>query len=308
MTTDPGPDSAQGEAHHPPGSLAASVQAGLGRLLATPLAGGLHIVATPIGNLGDITLRALSVLARADVVYCEDTRHSLHLLRHYGISKPLVPYHEHNAERERPRILARLAAGAAVALISDAGTPLISDPGYKLVRAAREDGHGVWSLPGPSAPIAALAVAGLPTDRFTFEGFLPPKSGARHTRLESLAEVPGTLVFFEAPQRLAETLGDMARVLGDRPAAVARELTKLHEQIHPGTLTELSAWAASAPVKGEIVILVAPAAKTVIEATDILAQLDVALRTMSLRDAARQVAADLDVPRSQVYQLGLTRK
>ena len=282
--------------------------AGLERLLAAPLANGLHIVATPIGNLADITLRALSVLARADAIYCEDTRHSLRLLHRYAIARPLVPYHEHNAERERPRILARLAAGGAIALISDAGTPLISDPGYKLVRAAREAGHGVWSLPGPSAPIAALAVAGLPTDRFTFEGFLPPKSGARLARLETLARATGTLVFFESPQRLAETLQDMARTLGARPAAVARELTKMHEQIQSGTLTELAAWAAGGPVKGEIVILVAPAARSIVEDADILAQLESAMTTMSLRDAARHVSAELGVPRSHVYQLGLARK
>jgi 16S rRNA (cytidine1402-2'-O)-methyltransferase len=294
---------APGTPHRP--ALALAMQAALERLLAPALQPGLHVVATPIGNLGDITIRALSVLARADVIYCEDTRHSLRLLQHYGLERPLVPYHEHNAERERPRILARLAAGAAIALISDAGTPLISDPGYKLVRSAREAGFCAWSLPGPSAPIAALSIAGLPTDRFSFEGFLPPKSGARRSRLEGLDAVPGTLVFFEAPQRLAETLADMALVLGPRLAVVARELTKLHEGIRSAPLPELAAWAAAAPVKGEIVILVAPADKSAVTDAEIQAALAIQLTSMSLRDAARHVALELGAPRSHVYQIGL---
>ena len=277
----PTPLPAAGPAGQPWPAVAHGAAQVLARLVETPLAPGLHIVATPIGNLADITLRALSVLARADIVYCEDTRHSIRLLRHFALVRPLAPYHEHNGERERPRILQRLAKGEAVALISDAGTPLISDPGYKLVRAAREAGHGVWSLPGPSAPIAALAVAGLPTDRFTFEGFLPSKTAGRRARLEILAAVPGTLVLFEAPQRLAAALGDMADVLGPRPAAVARELTKMHEQVRTGSLAELATWVAAEPVKGEIVVLVGPAERAEVDDTAIEAALDGALATVA---------------------------
>ena len=289
-------------------ALAGAAQRVIERLALSPLAPGLHIVATPIGNLADITLRALSVLARADIIYCEDTRHSIRLLQHYALNRPLAPYHEHNAEHERPRIIERLQRGQVVALISDAGTPLISDPGYKLVQAAREAGHGVWSLPGPSAPIAALAIAGLPTDRFTFEGFLPAKSAARRNRLEASASIPGTLVFFESPQRLAESLRDMAAILGARAAAVARELTKLHEEVRSGTLAQLADWANSAPVKGEIVILVGPAGKVPVDDALIQASLEQALTSLSVRDAAKQVAESLGAPRSRVYQLALAVK
>ena len=203
--------------------------------LAQALPPGLYLVATPIGNLADITLRALATLARSDVIYCEDTRHSRTLLAHYSISRPLRPYHEHNAERERPRILAELATGKSVALISDAGTPLVSDPGYKLVRDCLNEGYRVTSLPGPSALLAAIGSTGLATDTFLFAGFLPAKQGARRARLAELQSVPATLVFFEAPSRLAESLADMAAVLGEREAAVARELTKLHEEVRRGT-------------------------------------------------------------------------
>ena len=289
-------------------ALAGAAKRVIERLALSPLAPGLHIVATPIGNLADITLRALSVLARADIIYCEDTRHSIRLLQHYALSRPLAPYHEHNAEHERPRIIERLERGQVVALISDAGTPLISDPGYKLVQAARVAGHGVWCLPGPSAPIAALAIAGLPTDRFTFEGFLPTKSTARRNRLETIASIPGTLVFFESPQRLAESLNDMAAILGARAAAVARELTKLHEEVRSGTLVQLAEWAASAPVKGEIVILVGPAGDVPIDDALIRASLEQALSSLSVRDAAKQVAESLGAPRSRVYQLALAMR
>ena len=196
---------------------------------AAPLSPGLYVVATPIGNLGDVTLRALSILAGADAVLAEDTRVSRKLLDRYGIDTPLSPYHEHNAAEARPRALRRIAEGAALALISDAGTPLISDPGYRLVADAVAQGLAVVAAPGPFAALAALCVAGLPTDRFFFEGFLPPRSAARRERLNALAAVPGTLIFYESPGRIAETLADLAQELGDRPAAVARELTKLHE-------------------------------------------------------------------------------
>jgi 16S rRNA (cytidine1402-2'-O)-methyltransferase len=275
-------------------------------LVQTPLAPGLYVVATPIGNLADITLRALSVLARADVLYCEDTRHSRTLLAHYAISRPTRPYHEHNAERERPRLLTELAAGKSIALISDAGTPLISDPGYKLVREAIAAGHAVVSLPGPSALMAAVASAGLATDAFLFAGFLPPKTKARQTRLAELKAVPATLVFFEAPSRLGESLADVAAVLGSREAAVARELTKLHEEVRRGPPAELAQWAVEAAPKGEMVILVGPPIAEVVTDEAILARLAVLLGAMSLRDASRTVAEELGVPRSRAYDLALT--
>src|SRR5262249_23085394 len=190
------------------------------------LAGGLYIVATPIGNLPDITLRALDVLAATDLIACEDPRITRRLIDHYGIGTPLTPYHEHNAAAARPKLLARLAEGAALALVSDAGTPLISDPGFKLVRAAREAGHPVTALPGPSAAPAALAICGLPTDRFFFEGFLPAKSMQRRARIAELRHLPATLVLFESGARVGACLADLAEGLGPRAAAICRELTK----------------------------------------------------------------------------------
>ena len=224
-----------------PGRILARAAEELQRHFEGELAPGLYVVSTPIGNLGDITLRAIAVLARADAVLCEDTRHSRTLLSHFGIGTPARPYHEHNAAKERPRVLADLAAGHRIALISDAGTPLVSDPGWKLVREAIDAGHRVEALPGASASLTALAVAGLPTDAFLFAGFLPPKSAGRRTRIAELAAVPATLVFFEAPSRVAETLADLAVVLGPRPAALARELTKLHEEVRRAPLDRLAA-------------------------------------------------------------------
>src|SRR5271170_6357629 len=220
---------------------------------------GLHVVATPIGNLGDITLRALAALAGADLIACEDTRVTRKLLDRYGIATPLTPYHDHNAATARPLILRRLADGAAIALVSDAGTPLISDPGYKLVRAAADAGHTVTTLPGASAVLAGLTVAGLPTDQFFFAGFLPPKQAARRTRIAELGRIPATLVVFESGPRLAATLADLAAGLGQsREAALCRELTKLHEEILRGDLATLAqAYAAVAP-RGEIVLVIAP--------------------------------------------------
>ncbi len=275
------------------------------QLQSGPLPAGLYVVATPIGNLADITLRAIAVLAQVDVIYCEDTRHSRTLLAHFSISRPTRPYHEHNAARERPRVLAELAAGKSVGLISDAGTPLISDPGYKLVREAIAAGFPVTAIPGPSAPLAALVSAGLATDAFLFAGFLPPRRSARKTRLEELKAVPATLVFFEAPSRLADSLGDIAAVLGDREAAVARELTKLHEEVRRGTPAELSQWAADAVPKGEMVILVGPPREAPVTDEAITARLEPLLAEMSLSDAARTVAQDLGVPRGRVYDLAL---
>jgi 16S rRNA (cytidine1402-2'-O)-methyltransferase len=291
-----------------PTGVAQRAGAILGELAARPLPAGLYVVATPIGNLADITLRALAVLARADVIYCEDTRHSRTLLTHFAISRPTRAYHEHNAERERPRVLAELTAGKSVAIISDAGTPLISDPGYKLVREAIAAGHLVTSLPGPSAILASLAAAGLATDAFLFAGFLPPKQKARQTRLQDLRAVPATLVFFEAPSRLAESLGDIAVALGDREAVVARELTKLHEEVRRGTPAELAQWAASAAPRGEMVILVGPPLAEVVTDAAIVARLQPLLARTSLSDAARTVAHELGVPRGRVYDLALALK
>src|SRR6516225_10033786 len=204
------------------------------------LPAGLYVVATPIGNLGDVTLRALETLAAADLVACEDTRVTARLLERYAIETELTPYHDHNAAAARPKILARLRDGAAVALVSDAGTPLVSDPGYRLVRAAHDEGIAVTAVPGPSAVLTALAVAGLPTDRFFFEGFLPAKDAARRARIAELARVPATLVLFESGARIADALAALADGLGDRPAAVCRELTKLHEEVRRDGLAVLA--------------------------------------------------------------------
>jgi 16S rRNA (cytidine1402-2'-O)-methyltransferase len=282
----------------------------LGRLVSEPLPPGLYVVATPIGNLADITLRALAVLERADVIYCEDTRHSRTLLSHYAISRPLRAYHEHNAERERPHILTELSNGKRVALISDAGTPLISDPGYKLVRAAVAERHAVISLPGASAVLTALAAAGLATDTFLFAGFLPNRQGTRRSRLGELKATPATLVFFEAPSRLADSLADIAAVLGDRETAVARELTKLHEEVRRGSAAELAQWAETAAPRGEMVILVGPPNAATLEVTDdaITSRLRTLLADLSLRDAAKAVAEDLGVTKARVYDLGLALK
>lgn len=278
------------------------------RAEAEPLEPGLHVVATPIGNLKDISFRALSTLAAADAVIAEDTRVTKTLLAHYGISTPLVAYHEHNARVIRPHLVARLEAGAALALVSDAGTPLVSDPGFKLVQEALEKGVHISSVPGPSAVLAALVVAGLPTDRFFFEGFLPHKSGPRRARLAELAHIPGTLVFFESPRRIAETLADCAATLGPRDAAIARELTKLYESVRRGGLDELAAaLAKEEPPKGEIVLLVAPPEPGAAELAE--AELDAkiaeALAAYSLKDAASVVAAATGQPRRQVYARAL---
>ncbi len=277
--------------------------------LARPLGAGLYLVATPIGNLADISLRALAVLADADLIAAEDTRHSRKLLTHFGIKCELTPYHEHNAARERPRLLARMRAGSVVALISDAGTPLVSDPGYKLVREALDEGLTVVSIPGPSAVLAGLTSAGLPTDTFLFAGFLPPKSGPRRARLEELKSVPATLVFFETSSRLAKSLADMAELFGAREAAIAKELTKLHESVTRGTLAELAASLGDGDeLKGEFVVLVGPPSAEEAEIGDeaIVASLKQALDHESFRDAVRSVAERFGVKRSRVYDLGLT--
>ncbi len=271
------------------------------------LAPGLHIVATPIGNLGDITLRALEALAGADLIACEDTRVTRKLLDRYGIARPLTPYHEHNAAKARPVLLRRLAEGTAVALVSDAGTPLISDPGYKLVRAAQEAGHTVTALPGASAVMAALAVAGLPTDQFLFVGFLPPKEAARRARIAELARVPATLILFETGPRLAATLADLAEGLGgEREAALCRELTKLHEEVRRGSLATLAERYARDTPRGEIVLVVSPApASEPVGAAEAEAMLRQALARVSLKDAVGEVADATGLPRREVYQRAL---
>jgi 16S rRNA (cytidine1402-2'-O)-methyltransferase len=268
--------------------------------------GGLYLVATPIGNLGDITLRALELLAGADVIACEDTRVSRKLIERYGITTPLLPYHEHNAGKARPKVLARLSEGQSVALISDAGTPLISDPGYKLVRATVEAGFTVVALPGASAVLGALNVAGLPTDRFFFEGFLPPKQAGRQKRIAEIASIPVTLVLFESGPRLAAALADLATGLGPRSAAICRELTKLHEEVRRGDLTALAQdYAAGAETRGEIVIVVAPPAEDRGTADDVDELLRRALARVSVKDAVSEVALATGRPRREVYQRAL---
>jgi 16S rRNA (cytidine1402-2'-O)-methyltransferase len=280
-----------------------------GRPIQPPrLAPGLHVVATPIGNLRDITLRALETLAAADAIACEDTRVTRKLLDHYGIATPLTPYHEHNAAAARPKLLARLAAGEAIALVSDAGTPLVSDPGFKLVRAASEAGHAVNAAPGPSAALAALTVAGLPTDRFFFEGFLPPKDGPRRKRIAELGRIPATLVLYEGGSRIGRTLEALAEILGARPAAVCRELTKLHEEIRRGDLAALAqAYRADAEIRGEFTLVVAPPETSAGAADDaeVDALLRRALQHASVKDAVSGVAAATGRPRREIYRRAL---
>jgi len=278
---------------------------------APPLASGLYLVATPIGNLRDITLRALEVLASADVIACEDTRVTRKLLDHYAIATPLTPYHDHNAAAARPKLLARLAAGESVALVSDAGTPLISDPGFKLVRAAREAGHMVTAVPGASAALAALIVAGLPSDRFFFEGFLPAKEGPRRARIAELARIPATLVLFESGPRLLRTLADLAAGLGAREAAICRELTKFHEEVRHGELAQLAHnYTNGAETRGEIVIVIAPPSVEVdtVDADTIDALLRRALDRTSVKDAVGEIAAATGRPRREIYQRALALK
>jgi 16S rRNA (cytidine1402-2'-O)-methyltransferase len=271
------------------------------------LAPGLHVVATPIGNLRDITLRALETLAAADIVACEDTRVTRKLFDHYGLATPMMSYHDHNAETARPRILDMLAAGKSVALVSDAGTPLISDPGFKLVRAACADGHAVTAAPGASAVLMALSIAGLPTDRFFFEGFLPAKEVARRTRIAEISRIPATLVLFESGPRIAAALGELAAGLGPREAAVCRELTKLHEEVRRSDLTALAGdYAAGAETRGEFVLVIAPPAPAEQpSAAEIDAMLRAALARTTLKEAVAEVAAATGEPRRAVYSRAL---
>ncbi|MEM8951023.1 MAG: 16S rRNA (cytidine(1402)-2'-O)-methyltransferase [Pseudomonadota bacterium] len=273
-----------------------------------PLKSGLHLVATPIGHLGDCSPRSLETLALADLVLCEDSRVTGKLLKLNGIERSLLPYHEHNAARMRPRVLDHLARGESVALASDAGTPLVSDPGYKLVRDVIEAGHEVLAVPGPSAALAALVVSGLPTDRFLFGGFLPPRSKARCRAIEELASVPTTLIWFESAKRLAATLADLAAVLGPRPAAVARELTKAFEEVRRGSLEELAETiAGEEALRGEIVIVVGPPdAEEGAESDEAVNErLRQALETMAPSAAAASVAQQTDRSRKELYRRAL---
>ena len=268
---------------------------------------GLYLVATPIGNLGDITLRALETLAGVDVIACEDTRITRRLTERYGISAQLSLYHEHNAAAARPKILQQLAEGASIALVSDAGTPLISDPGFKLVREVCAAGLTVTALPGPSSVLAALSVAALPTDRFFFEGFLPPKAAARRARLLELARLDATLVLFESGSRIQDTLADLAAIMGARDAAICREMTKLHEEISRGTLNELAQSADKLETRGEFVVVIGPQDKGSQFMTG--EQIDDLLRDRLARDSVKDaVAHAVEVsgrPRREIYARAL---
>ena len=279
-----------------------------------PLEAALYLVSTPIGNAGDISARAHDVLARADLIACEDTRVTGKLLMILGIKRGdsgrLLAYHDHNAAHRRPQIMERIKSGGSVALVSDAGTPLVSDPGYKLVAACVEEGVAVTAVPGPSAPLMALTLSGLPTDRFFFQGFLPAKGAARRTALAEISTVPATLIFMESGPRLAASLADMAQVLGPRPAAVARELTKKFEEVRRGTLDDLAAhYAEAGPPRGEICVVTGPpGAEAQATAADIDALLTEALAKGSVKDAAAEVAARTGQPRKAVYARALELK
>jgi 16S rRNA (cytidine1402-2'-O)-methyltransferase len=268
---------------------------------------GLYLVATPIGNLGDITLRALETLAGVDIIACEDTRITRRLTERYAITAQLKPYHEHNAEAARPKILQWLAEGSSIALVSDAGTPLISDPGFKLVREVSAAGHAVIALPGASSVLAALSVAALPTDRFFFEGFLPPKQTARRARLNELSRIDATLVLFESGNRVQDTLADLADIMGAREAAICRELTKMHEEISRGSLSELAQGAGELETRGEFVLVVGPPpadAKVMArEALDDLLRSQLELG--SVKDAVAHAVELSGRPRREVYARAL---
>jgi 16S rRNA (cytidine1402-2'-O)-methyltransferase len=281
--------------------IAGAIRSKLDSTIVVP---GLHIVATPIGNLADITLRALAVLSRANVIACEDTRVTGKLKSAFGLSAPLISYHDHNAAKAGASLMKRLKDGDIVALVSDAGTPLISDPGYRLVGAAIDAHIPVFSIPGPTASIAALVSAGLPSDRFLYAGFLPSRAAARRQALTGLAAIPATLILYESPRRLRASLADMAEIMGNRDAAVARELTKRHEETRRGTLDELTSYydAVDTP-KGEIVVVIGPPDNgPVTTEDDIDKRLRAALEGGSVRDAAAEVAAATGWPRRDVYQ------
>jgi 16S rRNA (cytidine1402-2'-O)-methyltransferase len=288
-----------------PGSRSFSVG---GYIMTAPKAvPGLHLVATPIGNLGDITLRALETLAGVDIIACEDTRITRRLTERYAISALLKPYHEHNAALARPKILEKLAQGASIALVSDAGTPLISDPGFKLVREVCAAGFAVIALPGPSSVLSALAVAALPTDRFFFEGFLPHKQGARRTRLAELSRIDATLVMFESGNRVQDTLGDLRLVMGDRDAAICREMTKMHEEIRRAKVFELADAADTLETRGEFVLVIGPssAGAQIMAEADLDDLLRNSLRHDSVKDAVAHALELSGRPRREIYARAL---
>jgi 16S rRNA (cytidine1402-2'-O)-methyltransferase len=273
------------------------------------LTAGLYLTATPIGHARDISLRALDILNQVDLIAAEDTRVTSKLLAIHGIAKPLTPYNDHNAARERPRLLEKLEAGGRIALVSDAGTPLVSDPGFKLVREAVAQGITVHAIPGASAVLTGLSLSGLPSDRFLFAGFLSARTGERRNALEEFKPLRATLVFFESAQRLGATLSDMDAVLGPRDAAVARELTKLHEEVRRGTLAELAShYAEAGPPKGEVTLLVGPPRETAVDFGKIEAALEAALPFMPLKAASDLIAGLSGASRKEVYALGLKKK
>jgi 16S rRNA (cytidine1402-2'-O)-methyltransferase len=273
------------------------------------LSPGLYLIATPIGTARDITLRALDILASADVLVAEDTRSLRRLMEIHGIAlndRPVLSYHDHNGDKMRPRLLGLLAEGKSLAYGSEAGTPMVADPGFDLARAARAEGHTVVSAPGPSAVITALTVGGLPTDRFFFNGFLPNSSGQRKSALTALKDVPGTLVFYESPKRIAKMLRDAAEVLGpEREAAVCRELTKKFEEVIRAPLAELAQECDARTLKGEIVVLIDRAHSSSVSEEELTSLVKKALQDGSVRDAADQVAKQTGLPRRKVYQLAL---
>src|SRR5260221_7401029 len=278
-----------------------------GHVLAAPKAApGLHLVATPIGNLGDITLRALETLAGVDIIACEDTRITRRMMERFSIAATLKQYHEHNAALVRPKILERLAQGASIALVSDAGTPLISDPGFKLVGEVWAAGHQVIALPGPSSVLSALSVAALPTDRFFFEGFLPPKAAARRARLTELSRIDATLVMFESGNRVQDTLRDLAGIMGARDAAICREMTKLHEDIRRAPISELAKAADTLETRGEFVLVIGPPAGAQIMAEDALDDLlRSSLQRDSVKDAVAHAVELSGRPRREIYARAL---
>ena len=283
---------------------------GAHRFEAEPLAPGLHVVATPIGNMGDITIRALATLAAADTVLCEDTRTSGRLMERFAIRTRLQPYHEHNAQKVRPEILERLTQGATIALISDAGMPLVSDPGFRLVKEAAERGIPVTACPGASAVLTGLALSGLPTDRFLFAGFLPQKQGERRRVLAEFAHLRATLIFFESPHRIVDTLNDLAGALPGRDVAVTRELTKLHEEVLRGSAEAIAGQLAGRPsVKGEITLIIGPPSEDeAVSEQDLDAAISQALAEMPASKAASEVAKRFNLNRQDIYQRIIARK
>ncbi len=291
-----------------PHALVSGLQQRLDKLNEAPLAAGLYIVSTPIGNLGDISVRALFTLAAADMVVCEDTRHSRKLFSAYGIGRKLETYHDFSGEKDRARILDALREGKSVAVISDAGTPLIADPGFKLVRAAVAEGYSVFPVPGPSALLSALVASGLPSDQFFFGGFLPQKETARRKALISIRDIPGTLILYETPSRIEATLTALGEILPDRAVTIARELTKVHETLARGTPVALLEEVRRNAPKGELVILIGPGEPRTASEADIEEALREALKRESVKEAVEKVATELGVGKKKVYNLALKLK